>query len=161
MELFLAVWLMWTAQQPVIAETASLDGTVLRYGTTEPIKDVQVVITAGTIAAAIGSTTSDASGKFHFENIPPGRYAVVARRDEYVASGSQGRPDVTVTVTLSKQEHRDVVLTMIPTSTISGRVTSSKGPLASISIEAVQETYNRMGRRSLRSGEIGDNQRPW
>ena len=58
-------------------------------------------------------------------------------------------------VTLEKKEHRgNITLNLVPGSTISGRVSAPNGqPAAGIAIEAVQSSYDRMGRHTLTSAK--------
>jgi hypothetical protein len=156
MRIVLAVLLLLAAQEPAATnDNGAVDGTVLRYGTVQPISGVQVFLTADTIANSFGTMTTDASGRFSFGDVPPGRYAVVARRDDYFASGGSGRQEATLVVTLEKKEHRSsVTLNLTPGSTISGRLIAPNGqPAAGIAVEAVQSSYDRMGRHTLTSAK--------
>jgi hypothetical protein len=72
MRIILAMLLVLGAQTPAATnDNGTVAGVVLRYGTGQPISETQVILTADTVANAVGSTTTDVSGRFSFSARPP------------------------------------------------------------------------------------------
>src|SRR5262245_3341614 len=84
---------------PAQTVTGSIQGTVRKAGTNEPIPDVLVIIGIGRLppppvfgrssSSSFGqtpftsTTKTDAAGKFSFQNLSAGEYAVRAQREGY------------------------------------------------------------------------------
>ena len=84
----------------------SLSGVTIDGKSGEPVRRVLMIVrlipsaeAAATVARAqsggIG-TTSDAAGRFIFQDLEPGTYAVTAARDGYVAARESLRPIIAV-----------------------------------------------------------------
>ncbi len=69
-------------------------------------------------------TTSDAAGKFTFQDLEPGTYAATTSRDGYVAARESLRQIVTVKAGETADELK---LKLLRTGVISGRVLDSDG----------------------------------
>ena len=80
--LALIAWL--TLGMPQQVGNGSVEGTILRTGTAEPIEGVQVTLASGVPGQF--STLTDKNGHFSIENIPPRRYTVRIQRDGYLVS---------------------------------------------------------------------------
>ena len=59
-------------------------GIVVRQDTGELLAKASVVLTAENDARTLQSVTSDAGGKFAFDDVPAGRYRIAATRTGYV-----------------------------------------------------------------------------
>jgi hypothetical protein len=129
--------------------TGAIEGFVLRYGTLEPIPDVQVVATQSSIANASGTTTTDQRGHFTLNNVGSGQYAVVARREGYFGTGANRGPGATVAVTVEGQRRANLTLFLVPGGTIAGRIRGQA--ISGAQAEAVELVYDRFGRSVLRS----------
>ena len=66
--------------------SGSVQGTVLRTGTTDPIERVQVTLATGTQVPI--SVLTDKEGHFSFFGVVPGRYTISIHRDGYLFPGS-------------------------------------------------------------------------
>jgi hypothetical protein len=153
------------------AQTASLEGTIVKMGAGDPMPRVQVVLSTveGQTAGPLTATT-DADGKFAVRNIPPGRYRIFANRDGYVraeygqrtATGS-GKPIVLA----AGQQLKGINLVLTPTGTIAGRVYDRNGdPAVNINIQALRFRYANGQRvlatvQSVRTNDLGEYRLYW
>ena len=157
---------------------ASISGTVLRAGTTEPVRGAQLELVpaeVGTLAdydynpiifSAIKSRTksftaaADKNGAFSFAEVIPGRYRLSAigdgfSRTEYLQRGANDRGAVVEIPAGGRIT--DIVMAMAPASTISGTVVDENGgPAAYASVEALAVQYFPGGVRRLRLVQTAD-----
>src|SRR2546425_458379 len=145
--------------------TASLEGFVIKLGTSTPLVRARVTLRSDGFSAGAQTVTTDASGKFAFKNLPPGRYRVMANRDGYIPAeygqrsrGAQGTP---ITLT-TNQAIKDVVLALTPTGSISGRIYDRYGdPIVNATVQVLKYVYQD-GRRILipintaRTNDLGE-----
>src|SRR5688572_2042508 len=155
---------------PSQAPTGSIEGTVVRAGTTEPIVGANVELTrletvsvtadptgrplpGATPPAIFRAMTGDA-GKFLLRNLPEGRYRLVATRAggslmpvEYGQRDSRSRG--TPIVLADGQNLTGIKLSMIPTGSITGRVwDADQDPVPNARVLALEPVYEN-GRRRL------------
>jgi hypothetical protein len=137
-----------TAQTFVFAQasTASVDGVVLRVGTGEPLSKVLLElrsIDAG--SPRVYSFITAADGRFTFSAVQPGRYQLTAMRQGYVRGdyGAHGPGASGIPITLpSLPALTGVRLTMTPTGTIAGRITSTEGEaIGNVHVKALRFSY--------------------
>lgn len=125
--------------QPVTG-TASITGTVVNDVTGEPLKKAQVSLfgAAGRQPAA----TTDASGGFAFQKLPPGPYTLMAVREGFDQTRAMLLGDGQKTITLvDDQKKTGVELRLPPTGAISGRLTDEIGdPAPNCSVGASSES---------------------
>src|SRR5262249_24349338 len=62
----------------------SLQGVAVELGTGRPLARVKVALLKTDPGNATASVITDGTGRFRFQNIPPGQYRVSAMRDGYV-----------------------------------------------------------------------------
>src|SRR2546426_632783 len=129
-----------------LSNTASVEGVVARLGTGEPLAHATVTLSKDRYTSQVLSTTTDASGRFSFLNVPPGEYRLQAsRQGPYIpAEYGQRKPDERGTpITLQPgQKITEIRLELAPTSSISGRILDSDGePLGRVEVQALQSLY--------------------
>jgi hypothetical protein len=129
------------SQQAPPAAVASMEGTVVRFGTGEHLSKANVELVPLT-GGGNASTTTEADGRFYFSNIPAGTYRLYARRDGYWPAEFGQRwvdgPGQVLTIGAGLQL-RDVPLVMTPGGVIAGRITGRDGrPLAGARIRAMK-----------------------
>ncbi|HET9941796.1 MAG TPA: carboxypeptidase-like regulatory domain-containing protein, partial [Terriglobia bacterium] len=156
-------------QNPQPQQTASIEGTVFKLGTTEAIARARVTLNQQGATTAQAVTTDD-GGKFVFRNLAPGQYRLTAARDGYVTSeyGQRGPGSSGVAITLAAQQQmRDARVEMTATGVISGRVLNRFGePVGNANVQASRYTYQE-GRRSLtpfqsiRTNDLGEYRLFW
>jgi beta-lactamase regulating signal transducer with metallopeptidase domain len=155
---------------PVAAAGAgSIEGTVVKFGTSEPIAGADVSLQMLPGPPTLIQTGAD--GKFIFRNLPAGNYRLVALRAEgfVVAEHGQqspngrGRP----VPVAEGQTVGNIRLAMMPTGSISGRILDRDGePLGRAQVQALQATY-RQGRKilkivqSVQTNDIGEYRLFW
>jgi Carboxypeptidase regulatory-like domain len=127
------------AQTP---EPASIRGTVVKWGTSEPIAQAVVELRnpADTSGVPLISTAARANGEYVFPQVPPGRYRIIATRKGF-APGEYGRQRVSgagsiVTLTAS-QRLANANIEMAAGASVSGRVYYANGdpmPVARVQV---------------------------
>jgi hypothetical protein len=159
------ILLQQQSQQP--QSTASIEGTVLKLGTTEAIPRAKVTLSQPGNSQAI---TADDGGKFAFRSLAAGQYRLTASRDGYVAAeyGQRGPGGSGVPITLAAQQQlKDARIEMTLTGVISGRVVNRFGePVGNANVQALRYTYQE-GRRtltpfqSIRTNDLGEYRLFW
>src|SRR3989441_5944219 len=137
-----------------LSNTASVEGVVARLGTGEPLAHATVTLSKDRYTSQVLSTTTDASGRFSFLNVPPGEYRLQAsRQGPYIpAEYGQRKPDERGTpITIQPgQKITEIRLQLAPTSSISGRILDNDGePLGRVEVQALRLLY-RDGHRGVK-----------
>jgi Carboxypeptidase regulatory-like domain len=120
----------------ILQSASSIEGVVVRSGTSTPVAGARVSI-------GLASVVSDDGGRFTFTNVLPGRYRLFANHADYV-------PGQSVDVSTSSGDTvKGVVLGMIPKGSISGRVYNKNGDvIAGANVQPLKYAYQD-GRRIL------------
>jgi hypothetical protein len=137
-----------------LSNTASVEGVVTRLGTGEPLARATVTLSNDRQPSQALSTTTDASGRFSFSNVPPGEYRLQAsRQGPYIpAEYGQRKPgERGIPITIGPgQRITEIRLELAPTGSISGRILDSDGePLGRVEVQALQSLYQD-GHRGLK-----------
>jgi len=152
--LTLAIACFSAAAIPATAQpAASLQGRVVRWGSTEPVAKAVVELRPidATAAAPYVATTSG-DGVFVFPIVVPGQYRISVTRPGFVAAeyGQRWPNGVGTPLVLPPgQAIGNVPIPMLPTGAISGTVRDQFGrPLGNAEVEAFKANYET-GRRVL------------
>jgi len=126
---------------------ATIEGTVVNSATGEPVRKVNVRLTAMGRPDGYEAAT-DASGSFRIANIAPGRYMLNAERAGFVRTA--GESNRGLTLTLGEDETlRGHVVKLTPQGVIMGRITDEDGdPVQGAHIELMRHRYIN-GRKQL------------
>ena len=146
------------AQQPApagaqAAATGVIAGRLVRVDNSQPIRKAQVRLSAAATRMS-RTTTSDENGRFSFDNLPAGEYAVVASKPGYldmVFGARRPGPGVPGTAIALQQGQKveNVDLHMRLGSVISGTVTDEFGdPAYNAPVRAMRFVYQN-GFRNL------------
>ena len=129
----------------VFAQTTSIQGTVTRGNTSEPLSKATVELRAeAPNSPLLDQTTTEGDGRFAFFNVRPAQYRLTVKRQGYVRSSP-----MSVTVA-ANQQSSEVRLPMTPAATIYGNVYDNKGaPFGNILVQAFKASY-QAGQRTLR-----------
>jgi len=153
----------FAAQQPQIAK-ATLEGTVTRAGTGQPLKNAKVTLNRTTpsapgnqnrlnaiLAASTVGVNTDGNGHFTITGIDPGDYRISADREGFLGSeyGQRTPTGSGVAVTLTANQRFTADLQMFQASVISGRVITTDGdPSQKTAVQAYAYRYSN-GQRTL------------
>lgn len=138
--------LVAAGQQPRALPGApvSVSGYVLEATTGKPISGVEVTIYLQTAV----STTTNAEGSFHFDNIPPGTYSFGTYKGGYAAEVIRyGNRRITLE---PGQPRTDMVLRLQRTGTLSGRILDPNGrPVVQVNVSVLRYAYREFHREPL------------
>jgi protocatechuate 3,4-dioxygenase beta subunit len=127
--------------------TSSIGGQVLNSADDEPVNGVVLVLTAAASASTPLKFVTETRGLFLFENLPPGRYVLLAESEGFARQvfGSRGNPLAGIALSLAPgQEMNDLQFNLIPGSTISGKTLDAAGdPVRKATVLALQPIYRR------------------
>ena len=105
--------------------TGSIEGFVVKVGTTEGVSKARVTLSIFQGSGTAQGVTADSEGKFVIRNLPAGQYRLTATRDAYVTGsyGQRGPNGSGTTITLSdRQQLKEIRIGMTPSGAIAGRV---------------------------------------
>ena len=164
------------AQPPAEPKPATVEGTILNSVTKAPLRKVDVTLSDSDVdevtaammakfktggsatetpkgATRTLSSTTDAAGKFRFENVPPGTYWLTAKKAGYGDGKYPEKGEDSVRLT-SGQELKQADLHMVPFATLSGRVLDEDGePHPSAMVSALTYSF-ASGHRSLAPKDV-------
>jgi len=145
-----------------------LEGRVLSSATGEPVRKATLRLRmVGTVGIATGPAdnstmvgTSDAEGKFVFEEVDAGRYSLSAERSGFVQqtyNARSGRGATPLTFDAG-QQIKDIVFKLVPQAVISGKVVDEDGdPIQRVQIQALRYVYNLGKRQLMPTGGVSSN----
>jgi hypothetical protein len=146
-------------QVPQGAPVGTIQGTVLRQGTNDPVADVQISIafaTAGRGAASSLTALSDNAGRFVINNVPVGNAVVRAQLQGYFGAPVDGASPTlaTAAATVTAGQTTEIRVLMIPGGTISGKVIDASGkPLIETRVQALRLAYQNGALAPQTAGE--------
>jgi len=161
---FLLVSSLAAQQAPVgSVEKATIEGLVVSAGTGEPLRRAVVTLRQVQGREPSYATSTDASGHFILKDIGPGRYRLCVERNGYVrqeyGQRAANRPGTILTLQPG-QYLRDVVLRLISTGAITGRVYDEAGePIEGGRIRALRRSYERNQRQFVQAAAAVTNDR--
>jgi len=161
------------AQVPADQKLSTIEGTVVNSVTKLPLRKVEVTLSNGEITQEMaammqqfkpgGSTpelpkvatktlsaTTDAAGKFRFENVTPGTYWLTGKKagfEDARYSGSGGDDSLRIS---AGQESVQADLKLVPYGTLSGVLTDEDGePFPSATVTALRYGFQTGRRRTM------------
>jgi Carboxypeptidase regulatory-like domain len=155
-------------QQQTQLPKATIEGIVVRVGTSEPIAGAQLTVlrVSGPLPLPTGTTpatplgpippvTTDRQGKFIIKDLDPGSYRITAARNGYAkqeygqrTAGSQG----TAINVLPGQNLKDITFNLTPAGNVSGRVRDFSGePITGLQVQLLRAAYNPLGQKTLQT----------
>jgi hypothetical protein len=132
-----------------------VEGKVINAANGEAVRKAAVLLQSRNGGQSLSyAAESDGNGKFHIDNVDPGKYAVSADRQGFMlqVAGATGAPPPTVTVE-DGHSLADVVIRLNPLGVIAGRVVDEEGdPVRGAQVQAMVYGYVA-GKRQLRNGQ--------
>lgn len=133
-------------------DPAFIAGYVVQVGSGEPLGKARVLLRPERGRSPVFGSVTDSSGRFVLANIRAGNYRLYVERDGYVdqqyGQVSPSRPG-TVLGLAPGQQVEDVLISLVPTGTIAGRVFDEDGePIVGASVRALRYDY-RDGQKVL------------
>jgi Carboxypeptidase regulatory-like domain len=148
------------AQQQV----ASLEGTVVRGNTKEPVRKAQVTLEAsGDKHDSALVATTDEAGRFRFAAVEPGEYDLTAEKAGFL-DGSYGAKTIDEAGSLLRvsggERMQDLVLLLFPGASISGQVLDADGdPVSDDQVILWTREKRRGGMRPSHADQTASNHR--
>lgn len=141
------------------AHSCSIAGTVVKEPGSQPLKKVLVQVFAENQkegANYIAST--DSEGRFRIEKVMPGRYRLFVERTGFVGVNERGlKSDTNVFTVQTGQSVDDLLLRMMLTAVISGRVTDEDGdPMSGVRVFALRKVPGKTKREALGAEATND-----
>src|SRR6266478_7179686 len=156
----LSAFVLASAQEPAsTAHASSITGTVVKEPGSQPLKKVLVQVVAENQKEGGNYTAStDADGRFHIENVVPGRYRIFVERTGFVGVNEHGlKSDVNVFTVQAGQAVEDLLFRMLPTAVISGRITDEDGdPMSGVRVVAQKKKPGKSTRESVGTEATND-----
>lgn len=140
----------------VLQQTGVVQGTVKRGDTSEPLSEVEIsLVVPGDRGRSRLRTTSDAQGRFFFDNVPLGKYSVQASREGYFTHPlGTPLPTPVASIAVDSSRVQQIVIDLMPGATIGGRVTDPQGrPLQGVQVSAMKLQYDE-GRPAFSAGSL-------
>ena len=135
------------AQTPIQSpqETSVIEGFVVRLDSGEPLAKAQVILRPEQGRRPVFGALTDLDGRFRVANVSPGSYRLHVEREGYVdqqyGQVSPARPG-TVLILAPGQKVKDVVISLVPTGTISGRIFDEDGePIEGATVRVLWYDY--------------------
>jgi hypothetical protein len=131
----------------------TVEGIVVRAGTSEPIGAAQITLQyqepdlpGGAVPPDI-SATSNPEGRFRIENVPPGIYLAEARREGYFGLFFGHITDADVIEITVTRRPQSLSFSMFPGGAISGKILGPNGqPAAGVSVSLLRLIYGDGGK---------------
>src|SRR5260221_125817 len=142
-----------------VAHVSSIAGTVVKEPGSQPLKKALVQVIAENQKVGGNYTAStDADGRFHIENVVPGRYRVFIEKTGFVGVNGRGlKSDVNVLTVQAGQSGEDLLFRMVPTAVISGRITDEDGdPMSGVRVVAQKKKPGKSARESVGTEATND-----
>lgn len=135
------------------APTSSVEGIVVKAGTSEPLKKAWVTLRKAEGAGTSPGALTDAAGQFALKDVEPGRYRLGVERNGYVRQeyGQKGPDSPGTILDISPgQEIRDIQVAMTPSGVLSGRVYDDDAEaVVNANVTVLKFIYHE-GKRELR-----------
>jgi protocatechuate 3,4-dioxygenase beta subunit len=148
--IFVTARLCMNAQESTPAPKASsITGTVVKEPGSQPLKKVLVQVVAEDQKQGGNYTAStDAEGRFHIDNVTPGRYRLYLERTGFLGVNDRGlRSDTNVFAIQTGQSVQDLLFRMLPMAVISGRITDEDGdPMPGVRMMALKKMPGKLKR---------------
>jgi protocatechuate 3,4-dioxygenase beta subunit len=141
------------------AHASSIAGSVVKEPGSQPLKKVLVQVVAENQKEGGNYTAStDADGRFHIENVVPGRYRIFIERTGFVGVNGHGlKSDTNVFTVRAGQSVEDLLFRMLPTAVISGRITDEDGdPMSGVRVVAQKKKPGKSTRESVGTEATND-----
>jgi hypothetical protein len=156
----LSAWVGACLQQsPSAGNVSSVAGTVIKEPGSEPLKKVLVQVVAENQKVGGNYTAqTDADGRFQIDNVQPARYRLFIEKTGFVGVNERGlKSDASIFTVQAGQSVEGLVLRMLPTAVITGRVTDQDGdPMSGVSVIAQKRTPGKAKRENVASGTTND-----
>src|SRR6185436_9980695 len=126
-----------------LALVVSLQGTVIKAGTNEPVVKAAVELKRSSGDSRVYTATTSNQGVFIFNDVPPAEYNLTVSRPGFVQAAygerKPGGPGTPVKITDAPVTVR---MNLTPTVVISGRILDRNGqPLGNATVEAKKMSY--------------------
>jgi hypothetical protein len=140
-------------------QPSSISGIVVQQPGDQPLKKVTVeIVSEDRQQSANYTETTDAEGRFHVNNVAPGRYLVFLEHTGFAGVNERGaKSDSNVFTVRSGESVDNIVLRMSPAAVINGKVVDEDGdPMPGVNVAALRKRPGSGGRESAGAGTTND-----
>ncbi|HZU24184.1 MAG TPA: carboxypeptidase regulatory-like domain-containing protein [Bryobacteraceae bacterium] len=130
-----------------------IEGNVYNSLTGEPLKKAEIVLSLQDRAMQpLTAAITDAAGHYSIDDVAPGRYHVMARRNGFVDTRRSMSAAAGSLLTLGKGQHvTDVNFRLIPQGVVTGRVLDEDDePMGNVNVSLLRRTYQN-GAKTLQA----------
>jgi protocatechuate 3,4-dioxygenase beta subunit len=155
----LSAVLLASAQESAPPKASSIAGTVVQEPGSQSLKKVLVqVIAEDQKQGGNYTANTDAEGHFHIENVVPGRYRLFLEKTGFVGVNAHGlQSEINVVSVQPGQSLDDLLLRLLPTAIIAGRVTDEDGdPMSGVRVIAQKKKPGKAAREGAAAGATND-----
>jgi|KBSSwiStaDraftv2_1062776.scaffolds.fasta_scaffold00773_19 hypothetical protein len=161
MRLLTVVAILFLAQGTAPPPKATVEGTVLRAESGEPLAGAQITMMRATgptgaqlLATGLLPAVTDAQGYFQLKSVDPGTYRMYATRNGYARQEYAQKTLLglgTVLTITPGQSLKGVVFRLTPAAIITGRISSPNGePMTGTTVLLLRVAYDSTGKRTMR-----------
>ncbi len=119
-------------------EPGKVSGRLTNANTNEPLRKAKVSLRPDDPAKTVYTVVSDAEGRFHLDDVDPGRYTVEAEKEGFVRAEG---PPIAIDLKAGK-DTSDVNLKLTQQGIIAGRVLDDEGePASGLMVTALRNNY--------------------
>jgi hypothetical protein len=151
------------------APKASIEGSVLRSGTGEPVERARLALqrilspqtAAGGVVVSVTPPPqilpiqTEKDGKFTFKDLEPGQYRLRVQRNGYAPQeyGQRTATGPGTVITLAEgQQLKDIAFRLTAAAILTGRIRDTNGePVPALPVSLMRTVYNVNGQRSLQA----------
>lgn len=154
--LLLSTLQLAVAQDSAPVNTASISGMVTQEPGSQPLKKAAIQIIAEDQSRGSNYTAATGSdGRFSIENVEPGRYRLFVEKTGFVEINARGRKSEGRLLSVQSGQHlQDLLLQMLPTAVITGRIVDEDGdPMSGVLVYAKKKKPGRMARLETAGAE--------
>ena len=145
--------------------TARIEGTVVTLDGERPVRKATVTLMPVSQQLAFGvdprrEFTTEADGKYKFEELAAGTYRISVQHPNFVGTGRQARNIAQSLTVTDGQQMKDINFRLVPAAIIRGVVSDEDGdPMPRVQVSVMRQQYVRGRKQYMQSGSTNTDDR--